>query len=129
MAEIGTKTIDLGGGDSAVILQELTHGTSRKVQAITRVFLKAPDAKLEIKEDKGKTEAKVTSQEVAVDWENADFTKADDALILGQTAKWSFGEVTQEVLDTLAETKRDALLKAVDEECDARPLPESGEES
>lgn len=131
MASIGTKKVDLGDGDWADILTELTHGTARKVQDVTRRFLKAPDAKLSVAEgDDGKLKSEVKAKEIDVDWDKADFTQADDILIIGQTSAWSFGEeVSQAVLDTIPERKRDALLKACDEEYNSRPLPESGGES
>jgi len=136
MSGIGTKKIDLGDGDFAVIFTEMKHGTKRRVEQITRKFLVMPAAQIQAKEVDGKIKTdflvngKVTPEEevqaVDIDWVHADFTEATDAMILGQVQDWSFGPVDQSVLDDMAEAKREALARACDAEYGAVPLPGSG---
>lgn len=116
---------ELTGGRWAKILPEITHGTSRRVEAANRKYLKFSVATVKVAEGQPLAEA-AKGVEVELDIANADFTEANDLLILGQVAEWSFGEVSQEVLDTIPEALRDELLKKCDEVYSSRPLAGSG---
>ena len=50
---------------------------------------------------------------------------ANDIMILGQVKGWSFGEVTQEVLDDAPETKLEIIMEEINNLADL-PLAKSG---
>jgi len=120
--------IDLGDGHSTTMLKELKHGTERRVKEISRRFLKGKNGanpSFEIKESEdGKPQATVTGS-VEVDLEKFDVTGATDLMILLQTVEWSFGEITQEVLDDLPERIHDKIDAAM-KEMYVSPLAVSG---
>lgn len=129
MYEGKTTTLDLGDGQSAVLYQEIKHGTQKVVSQMTRPFLEYADGqgpKLTIKdgEDQPKVEGAKT---VKVDMAKIDWDAVNDAIIIGQVKEWTFGPVNQATLDQIPESVR-AKLKA---ECDRLygenvPLPEGG---
>lgn len=119
--------IDLGGGDTAIMLTEMRHGTQRRIEEITRPALIYPETQLKVADGKI-IKAEIKSSEVGIDWSKADLTAVDDACILGQVISWSFGEVTREVLDTLSQSKYKILKAKVDEVFVEVPLAGSGAE-
>jgi len=122
-----TVNIDLGDGHSTTMLKELKHGTERRVKEISRRFLKGKDGanpSFEFKEEDGKPHASVIGS-VEVDLEKFDATGATDLMILLQTVEWSFGEITQEVLDDLPERIHDKIDAAM-KEMYVSPLAASG---
>lgn len=121
-----TIRVDLGDGDSAIMYSELKHGTSRKVQAIYAPYLKTKDAQKVIESVKnGDDEGMNKLYELMG---SAPSIEATDTMILGQVESWSFGEVTQEMLDDIAERKREILSNKCDE-LYAYPLAMSGREN
>lgn len=132
-------TIDMGDGDSAVMLTEMRHGTQRRIEEITRPALIYPETSIKVSDGKV-VKADVKSEEVGIDWSKADLTAVDDECILGQVVTWSFGEktaeelrldsgsapVTREILDSLPEKKYKVLKAKVDEVFSQVPLAESG---
>jgi glycerophosphoryl diester phosphodiesterase len=132
-------TIELGDGDSAVMLTEMRHGTQRRIEEITRPALIYPETKIKVADGKV-VKADVKSDEVGIDWSKADLTAVDDACILGQVINWTFGDktatelrlnpgpapVTREVLDSLPESKYKTLKAKVDEVFANVPLAGSG---
>ena len=132
-------TIDMGDGDSAVMLTEMRHGTQRRIEEITRPALIYPETTIKIADGRV-IKADVKSEEVGIDWSKADLTAVDDTCILGQVVTWSFGEqtaselrlnpgsapVTREILDSLPEKKYKILKTKVDEVFANVPLAGSG---
>ena len=125
----GTDRIDLGDGHYTVMFKELKHGTERRVKEVSRKFLKGKDGtnpSFEIKESEdGKPQASVTGS-VEVDLEKFDASEATDLMILLQTVEWSFGEITQTVLDDLPKRIHDKLDAAMKERY-VFPLAASGD--
>ena len=103
-----TIEIDLGDGDSAELYAELRHGTAREVERIYRPYFAKPEyqavLKLEAYEEKLKALAPLMI-------ESEDASRATDAIILGQVKSWTFGEITQQVLDDMPERKHQQLAK------------------
>ena len=111
-----TEVIDLGDGHSTTMLKELKHGTERRIKEISRKFLRGKDGNnpsFDLKEsDDGKQQGTMTGS-VEVDLQKFDATSATDLMILLQTVEWSFGEITQEVLDDLPERIHDKIDAAM----------------
>jgi len=127
-----TTRMDLGGGNFAVLFQELRHGTQRKVGALTRPFLKYTDGKppkLTIQEGEGEKATPILegSTKAEIDLDVIDFDAVNDTIIIGQVQKWSFGPVDQETLDNIPEAVRGALVEKCNELYGAAgPLQNSG---
>lgn len=126
--EIKTERLDLGDGDFAVLMVELKHKTERAVGDLMKKFIKAPQGiKISIPEtgkvdqavkDLAAEAKKVQAQVIGtleIDFANADFIGAVNITILYQVKEWSFGPVTQEVLDEMPARKRDIIAKRLDE--------------
>lgn len=114
-----------GGSKQYVLLApELKHGTARRVEAVNRKYLHYSVPSVKVEEGQTLSEA---AKNVAVELDlNADFTEANDILLLGQVEEWTFGPVNQEVLDGLPEKTRDLILQKCDELYTKSPLPGSG---
>ena len=123
-----TEVIDLGDGHWTTMLKELKHGTERRVKEFSRRFLKGKDGanpSFDFKESgDGKQQGTVTGS-VEVDLQKLDTTGATDLIILLQTVEWSFGEITQEVLDDLPARIHD-MIDAAMKEMYVSPLAASG---
>lgn len=127
MYEHETDRIDLGDGHWTVMFKELKHGTERRVGALGRKAFKGKDGvnpTFEIKDSDGKSQASITGG-IEVDLEQFDAYAATDLMILLQTVEWSFGEVTQEILDDLPARIRELLRLEVNARY-ANPLAASG---
>jgi hypothetical protein len=120
--------LELGKERYALLYPYLRHGSKRRVEAANRKYLKYSTDTVKVAEGQSIKDA-AKGVEVILDIAHADFTEANDLLTLGQVAEWSFGPVTQEVLDTLDEPSVDAILMRIDEVIKASPLPESGGKS
>jgi len=122
-----TDRIYLGDGHWTVMFKELKHGTERRVGALGRKAFKGKNGinpTFEIKDTDGKAEASVTGG-IEVDLEQFDAFAATDLMILLQTVEWSFGEISQEVLDDLPARIRENIKIAMNERY-AYPLAASG---
>lgn len=131
-----TERLDLGDGDYAVLQVELKHKTERDVGAVMKKYIKASEPiRIQIP-DNGNVQAAtgdLTAQakqaqpkilgELEIDFANADFYAAANIMILYQVKEWSFGAVTQEVLDNMLTRKRDIITKRFDE---LFPFPQGG---
>ena len=120
--------LELGKERYALLYPYLRHGTKRRVESANRKYLKYSTDTVKVAEGQSIKDA-AKGVEVILDIAHADFTEANDLLILGQVAEWSLGPVTQEVLDTLDEATYETLLKRIDEEVNKDPLPGSGGKS
>ncbi len=133
--EIKTERLELGDGDFAVLQVEMKHKTERLVADLMRKFIKAPQGvKIAIPESgkvnqaaaelaaQAKDQVKVLGT-LEIDFANADFQGAADIMILNQVKEWSFGDVTQAVLDEMPTRKRDLIAKRFDE---LFPFPQGG---
>lgn len=123
-----TDRIDLGDGHWTVMFKELKHGTERRVKDLGRKYLRGKDGinpSFQFKDsDNGEQKTEVIG-EIEVDLEHFDATAATDLMILLQTVEWSFGEITQEVLDDLPKRIHDKLDAAMKERY-VFPLASSG---
>lgn len=127
MYEGNTITLDLGDDQSAVLFQEIRHGTQKAVNQLTRPFLEYADGKspkLTVQDEKTKIEG---SDAVKVDMTKVDWDAVNDAIIVSQVKEWTFGPVDQATLDGIPDRMRNALKR----ECDrlygeSGPLPEGG---
>jgi hypothetical protein len=130
-----TERLDLGDGDFAVLFVELKHKTERAVGDLMRKFIKAPQG-IKIQIPEGENVAKVAADltakaqekakimgELEIDFANADFSGAADIMILNQVKEWSFGDVTQAVLDEMPAKKRDQIARRFDV---LFPFPQGG---
>lgn len=120
--------LELGKERYVFLYPYLRHGTKRRVESANRKYLKYSTDTVKVAEGQSIKDA-AKGVEVILDIAHADFTEANDLLILGQVAEWSLGAVTQEVLDTLDEATYETLLKRIDEEVNKDPLPGSGGKS
>ena len=134
--EIKTEKLDLGDGDFAVLMVELKHKTERAVGELMKKYIKVSQPiKIQIPDNGNvaKAAADLTVQaqaaqakvlgELEIDFANADFQGSADIMILYQVKEWSFGAVTQEVLDEMPARKRDVITKRFD---DLFPFPQGG---
>jgi len=125
--------VKLDGGNWAKVYPELRHGTARRVEEANRKYLRFSTDTVKVAEGQPLSEA-AKGVEVILDIAHADFTDANDIMILGQTHSWSYGAateeepntVTQAVLDTIPEAARDVILQKIDELIKKRPLTGSG---
>lgn len=109
--------------DWALMFTELRHGTSRKVQAVYEPYLNKKEVQeILSKLNNGNTEELTKLQDIigAIPSINA-----TDVMILNQVKEWSFGDISQEVLDDMPERKR-SILSAKCDELYTYPLAESG---
>jgi len=120
--------IDLGDEDYALLLSEKTHGTQKRCNDISRPALIYPETKLTMGSDRDIIKNQIQSGEVYIDWAKVNTEALNDALILGQVVEWSFGEVTEKVLDGIPETKYQTLMLKINEVF-GDPLAVSGIES
>lgn len=116
-----TITIDLGDGDSAEMYVEMRHGTVRAVEKIYRPYFEKPEYQeiLKIESFEARQEALMP---LVVGSE--DIARATDIMLLGQIKSWTFGGVTQAVLDDLPERKHQLLTQEANRLYEA-PLPEA----
>jgi hypothetical protein len=95
---------------------ELKHGTVVKIQSALRKYAADIPVGLNPQLLKGKLDSIVSPE---------DASTIDDVTILGQVKAWSFGEVSQTVLnDEISENKRQAILAVLNGLYS--PLPVSG---
>lgn len=133
--EIKVERLELEDGDFAILQTELKHKTERAVGDLMKKFIKAPQGvKITIptdgKVDKAAAELVAQAKDqvkvlgtLEIDFANADFQGAVDLTILYQVKEWSFGPVTQAVLDEMPARKRDIIAKRLDE---LFPFPQGG---
>jgi hypothetical protein len=118
-----TVKVDLGDNEYALMYDEMRHGTSRKVQAVYEPYVNTEEAQELIKSLDNGAEGVADKLHKLVG--SASSVMATDVMILGQVEEWSFGEISQEVLDNMPERKRRILSDKCDE-LYARPLAMSG---
>jgi len=129
MYEGKTITLNLGDDQSAVLYQEIKHGTQKVVNQMTRPFLEYGDGKtpkLTIKDGEEKPVVE-GADTVKVDMSKVDWDAVNDVIIIGQVKEWTFGDVNQATLDGIPDAMRNALKR----ECDrlygeSGPLPKGG---
>lgn len=119
-----TKRFDLGDGDYIELYVEMKHGTSRRIQAIYSPYLRDPEV-LKVISSKAPDEERI-SKITDIVGHSPDIGLANDALILGQTCQWTFGEINQDTLDEMPERKYELIRGAVNEMYGSVPLPKGG---
>jgi hypothetical protein len=116
-----TVKIDMGDGDFAIVFKEMKHKTSNALQNLLRNAMSPADfiklqAELQKESDVEKRKARLSQIPVEGD---------DVVTILNQVESWSFGEVTQTVIDNMPEAKYQILLAEVNKLYSQRPLATS----
>lgn len=110
-------------GDWVLMYSELRHGTSRKVQEVYEPFLSNKEVQeILLKLNNGDSEEITRLRDIIG---TIPSIQATDVMILNQIKEWSFGDITQEVLDDIPERKR-SILSAKCDELYTYPLAESG---
>lgn len=138
--------IDLGDLAYAFVWRKMKHKTNRLIGQATAKFLKVrggmqtlsvsegKDGAIEAKpKDAKEGEAKPLA-EIDVDLDHADFSEANDVMILNQVQSWSFGMdkdnpkgiIDQQHLDDMDEDKYTTLLKEVNKLYGKLPLALAG---
>jgi hypothetical protein len=120
-----TNRVDLGDGEWADFCVRMRHGTAKKVMEIYRPFINTPEivAQLEAVMEDRKAYIEKLKQIVG---DSADDLGANERMILGQVKAWSFGEVSQAVLDDLPPETVMKLMQEADRRYNELPLAESG---
>ncbi len=118
MYEIGSEKVKLPDNQWAFILKEMKHSTQSAHDLIAQQCLVGPNGETLVKQ----SEAISIASDLMVDLTKGDGGALNDCLILGQVKEWSFGDVTQAVLDELPERLRILLVEEVKARC-ASPLP------
>lgn len=130
-----TKRFELGEGGFlrkgpyAEFYVEMKHGTAAAVANITREYLSFPggDSKVTVTQEEKDGPLKVEGKinKIDIDIGKMDFNASNEIIILKQVSKWSFGEVTAEVLADLPETMFDKLKAIADKLYGQVPLVKS----
>ena len=91
----------------------LTHGVQRAVESISVRYLRM-----------GKPGPGAQTPDIEVDWQAmaVHMGEANDALLLGSTLAWSYGEITQAVLDTIPAEHYQQVLGRANELYGSAPL-------
>jgi hypothetical protein len=108
---------------------ERKHGTQRRINELVYGMIRGGDGmeapKLVMKENEKPVITGNKTLELPTDKIN--FTALADIVILSQVREWSFGSVTQEILDSLPESLHDKIHEVCDEMyANQNPLPKSG---
>ena len=114
-----TITIELGDGDSAELYAEMRHGTVRAVERIYRPHFSRPEFQ-EVLKIEAFEERQQALLPLMIGTE--DMARATDIMLLSQIKAWTFGEVSQEVLDGIPERKHQLLVQEANRVYEA-PLP------
>ena len=91
----------------------LTHGVQRAVEAISVRYLRM-----------GKPAPGAQTPDIEVDWQAMaeHISEANDALLLGSTLAWSYGEISQAVLDAIPAGHYQQALRRINELYGSVPL-------
>ena len=117
--------LDLGDGDYAMMYEELRHGTVKTVAEIYQPYLAKPEVAALLQAD-GEEDDRL-NRIFQIVGGSADVIGAQDALILGQVKEWSFGEVTQDVLENaVSHRKRNIMYEEANRRYGDIPLAKSG---
>ena len=103
-----TRRIEFDGGDWWEVYQELSQGTYRAVEQVTRRMLRLDGARVD-------AATGALSGGIALDPERWDAEAANEVLLLGSTPRWSYGDVTREVYDTVPRRHVEDVLAYVNE--------------
>ena len=117
---MNTIRVDLSEGDYAELYVQLRHGTARKLQEIYQPYMPLPAYQEAIEISNLKERAKALEKIIS----QVDITRASDMMILGQIKEWSFGEISQNVLDDISQSKHEILTREANK-LYAPPLTES----
>lgn len=113
-----TIKVDFGDGDYAELFEQLKHGTARRIQEIYAHYQSNPAYQEAIRLSELKERIKALQAIVSEE----DLTRANDVMILGQIKQWTFGEISQAVLDNISEGQHQ-ILSAEANRLYAPPLP------
>ena len=105
-------------GDYALVLPEIIHRTSKLLQKkVIGVLGREGYQSLqdELRQAANDEDRKVILRKVPIEGE-------DEIILLNQVVEWSFGDVSQEVLDNIPATKYDKLSAEVDRLYSSIPL-------
>lgn len=110
--------IELGDGDYAIVYPEMIHRTSRLLQKNILNTLGADGyqkLQADLKAAPDYNAQKAIIAKVAVEGEQ-------NIILLNQVSEWSFGAVTEQVLDTMPSRKFDLLATEVEKLYSQPPL-------
>jgi hypothetical protein len=114
-----TVRIELGNGDYALVLKEMTHKTTKALQGLLRRTL-GEDAFIslqgQLRTISDENKKKEILQKVTLEGD-------DEIILLNQIKEWSFGEVTAVVMDSISESKYTLLSVEVNKLYSSSPLP------
>ena len=96
-------------GDRAVVLKEMRHKTSRAISAVLTKHNKTRQELIE--------QIKNGIPDASILDEN------NEVILLNQVVEWSFGPVTQDILDNISVDKYQKLVAEVDKLYSQVPLP------
>ncbi len=108
-----TETIE-HDGESWTIRNRITHGAEVAVEEVTNQWLTIPDPKIG-------PNGTITGEAV-FDFDKWDSYAADDALLLAQTAEWTYGPVNAENLKNVDGEHRAMVLEVLNRIVAASPL-------
>ena len=111
-----TVKVDLGGGAWAELLAQTMHLTTKRVRAAMRKY-RAP-----MLVDTNTVQSALPDK---IDLATFDVDEINEIVILSQVKAWSFGDISQVVLDAMPTTQYDALVREVDRLYGGDPLPVS----
>ena len=114
-----TRRIELGT-DWAIVSSEMMHKTARAVDAVLRKHNKSKTELIkQIQDFQEKKIDEIPSELSEV------FDDNTEAILLNQVIEWSFGAVTNEVMDNIPATKYQMLTTEVDKLYGGNPLAPS----
>jgi len=116
-----TVHITLSDGGTAEMYDKLLHGTVRAVQSIYAPLIDGPHGADILKLVESGSPELAEKMKGLSTWDTMD--KANRATILGQVASWSFGEVTESVLDSIPDEDYEAIREWCDKRYSAPLVP------
>jgi hypothetical protein len=107
-------------GDYALLWPEMRHKTTAALQRNLRKYMKPRGKPILLSELTPETNL---INDYEIDTASFDQHEQNDIKILNQVTEWSFGPVTQDVLDNLPTRQYDRLIAEVDKLYAEPPLP------
>lgn len=106
-------------GDYAIVLKEMRHSTAKILQALVRRSL-GDSGVLDLQERLRKAPDDAARRQIIT--ENS-VDGEDEIILLNQVIEWSFGAVSQEILDNIPQSKYQKLASEVDRLYTPVPFP------
>jgi hypothetical protein len=126
--EMKTIKVDLGGGHWAELYEQVKRKTARLHEDEIRKHFRPLETDPLLMSELSSGQ-KPWPSDFVINPEAVDQSRIADIYALYQTARWSFGEVCQDVLDDMPRDQFKALKLAIDEAYEVDPLARSGGDS